>query len=135
MSGFVVDTYMAYQFAKRLATPFVEWEAYKRGIIDERGKVLRPRKTLVSREDKDAWRYFDTLVANLKKILEKIPLGRKRIVSIAAALLLLREHQNPGSIDSKMLKEELDKEAALCGGNKDLGEFLTESIKNIDIIK
>ena len=36
----IVDLFMVFQFVKRLATPFKEWDAYKLGIIDEDGKIL-----------------------------------------------------------------------------------------------
>ena len=48
----VVDAYVVYQFVKRIATPFRNWPAYKHGIIDERGRVLRPRRTLKNQEEK-----------------------------------------------------------------------------------
>ena len=35
----IVDLFMVYNFVKRLATPFEEWEAYKLGIIDEDGHI------------------------------------------------------------------------------------------------
>ena len=36
----VVDLFVVYQFIKRLATPFNKWDAYKTGVIDERGNIL-----------------------------------------------------------------------------------------------
>ena len=39
-----VDAFIAYKFIKILTTPWKETEAYKLGIIDENGNVLRKRK-------------------------------------------------------------------------------------------
>ena len=40
----VIDLFLLYQFIKRLATPFKEWDAYELGIIDAKGKQLKKRK-------------------------------------------------------------------------------------------
>lgn len=99
----IVDTYLIYEFLKRLASPFNTWEAYQLGIIDANGKVLRKRNTLDPSERR-AWGYFDILVANLKKLLGKIPGGKTRMASYAAALLLLREYKE----GNKSLMENQD---------------------------
>ena len=94
MTTGVVDIFLTYQFLKRLVVPFTKWPAYERGIIDANGKVLKKRKTLTTKADKDAWRLFDVMTANLKKLLETLPGGRSRIATYAAALWLIKEHQN-----------------------------------------
>lgn len=108
MAGKIVDTFLVYQFIKRLATPFNKWKAYELGIIDDEGKVLKKRKDLESQEEKNSWGYYDILVANLKKLLAKVPFGRSRLASFAAAALLLREYKNGGEEKSlEILEEEL----------------------------
>ena len=87
----LVNVYMAYQFVKRLVQPFEEWEAYKLGIIDKDGKVLRKRNTLTFIKEKEAWGLFEILIANMKKLLNRLPGGQQRIKNIVAALLLLKE--------------------------------------------
>jgi len=96
----VLDYYLVYQFIRRLATPFGEWDAYKLGIIDENGNVLKKRRQLRSREEKRAFGAFDVLILNLKKMLGKVPGGKTRLASYAAALFLLREwnHFTPNSM-------------------------------------
>ena len=89
----VVDLFLVYQFIKRLATPFKEWEAYKLGIIDEDGNQLKKRRELRTVKERDAWGKFDVLVSKLKKLLEKIPGGKSRIASYAAALWLIKENE------------------------------------------
>jgi hypothetical protein len=111
MSSRPLDLLYTYQFLKRLATPFKEWDAFKLGIIDENGKVLRKSSTLKTVEEKNAWGNFDRLVANLKKLLGKLPLGKTRLASYAAALLLLKESNN------KEL-ERLDEEELSLAVNK-----------------
>lgn len=87
----IVDLFLVYQFIKRLATPFKEWDAYKTGIIDEKGNLLKKTKDLTTREEKDSWGKFDLMILKLKKLLEKIPGGNTRLGSYAAALWLIKE--------------------------------------------
>lgn len=87
----MLNLFLVYQFIRRLATPFNEWEAYKLGIIDERGNVLKKRKDLRTVQERNAFGAYDVMILNLKKLLEKIPGGQSRLASYAAALYLLRE--------------------------------------------
>ena len=48
----VVDAFIAYKFIKILVTPFEETDAYKLGIIDANGKILKKRKSTVAKEQK-----------------------------------------------------------------------------------
>lgn len=86
----IADAVLTYALMKRLVTPFERWPAYDLGIIDERGKVLRPRKTLTTKE-RESWGRFDILAANIKKIIQKLPGGRTRLVSLATAAYLFKE--------------------------------------------
>jgi len=85
-----VDYYLAYQFLKKLTTPFNKTEAFKLGIIDKNGKVLRKRKELSSKE-RDSYKIMDTIAFNLKKLLQKLPGGKSKIATIGAALFLMKE--------------------------------------------
>ena len=96
------DYYLTYRFIKTLVTPFVDTKAYELGIIDEKGKFLKKMKDLKTSEEKKAYGYFDRMVWNIKKILEKIPFMGGRFGSVSAAsLLLLKE----GMAENKNLKE------------------------------
>ncbi len=88
------NIYFVYQFLKKLVTPFEKTEAFKLGIIDEKGKILKKRRDLKGDEEKSAYNLSDTLVWNLKKILGKIPLGKSKLASYAAALWLIKEQGN-----------------------------------------
>jgi len=99
----VVDLATIYMFLKRLVTPFEQWDAYKTGLIDKDGKVIVDKANRTPEQDK-SFGYFDRLVANLKKLLGKIPGGKTRIASFAAALLLLRE-KNIDPDDIEYLEE------------------------------
>jgi hypothetical protein len=90
----IVDLFLVYQFIKRLSTPFKDWDAYKLGIIDEKGTQLIKRKDFTTRDQKNAFGIFDIMIMKLKRLLEKIPGGKSRIGSYAAALYLIKEQQS-----------------------------------------
>lgn len=96
----VADLVLIYQFIKRLTTPFNKTEAYKLGLIDEKGKRLKKAQTS---EEKKAMGYFDRLVFNIKRLLEKLPGGSSRIASYGAALWLIKE----GKIDREYSESEI----------------------------
>lgn len=87
----LVDIYIVYQFVKRLTTPFEKTPAFKLGIIDNQGNVLRPLSALKTSEEKNAWTWFDILINNIKRMLAKIPGGTSKLFTYLAAFWLLRE--------------------------------------------
>jgi hypothetical protein len=103
----VFDLILIYQFVKRLSTPFVEQEAYKLGIIDDKGNRIKSKK-LETKEEKKAYGYLDRLIFNLKKLIEKVPGGRSRLGSFAAALFLIREGNSNKDYTMDDLQEGLE---------------------------
>lgn len=88
----VFDAFVAYKFIKLLSTPFDKTDAYERGIIDAKGNILKKRKDLIDSKDKAAYpSNVYTLVWNLQKILNKVPIVKTRIGKFATALYLLKE--------------------------------------------
>lgn len=104
----VVDLFLVYQFIRRLATPFEKWEAHKLGIIDKDGKVLIKRKNFSTAQQRKAWGVYDIMIANIKKLMSKIPGGGSKLASYAAALFLIKEYK--AFTDESMLNEELSDE-------------------------
>ena len=86
----VVDIFMVYQFLKRLETPFKKWDAFKSGVINDKGDILI-KKNKRTQEQKKSFQIFDVMILKLKRLLGKIPGGKTRIASYAAALWLIRE--------------------------------------------
>ena len=101
----IVDLFLVYQFIKRLSTPFKDWDAYKLGIIDETGKQLIKRKDFTKRNQKDAFGIFDIMITKLKRLLEKVPGGKTRIGSYAAALYLIKEQSEIEKQDIQLIED------------------------------
>lgn len=110
------DLILIYQFIKRLTTPFNQTEAFKLGLIDEKGKLLKKAQTS---EEKNAYGYFDRLVFNVKRLLGKVPGGESRLGSFAAALWLVKESKDTErDIDETELQEELQETMAMLQESK-----------------
>lgn len=110
------DLILIYQFIKRLTTPFEQTEAFKLGLIDKKGKLLKKAETS---EEKDAYGYFDRLVFNIKRLLGKIPGGESRLGSFAAALWLIKESAGEQrEINEAELQEELQETMAMLQESK-----------------
>jgi hypothetical protein len=105
----LVGIYVVYTIIKKLCTPFDQTDAYKLGIIDKEGNVLRPRRTLKTRQEREAYTVLDTLIFNIKRMIERLPGGKTRIASYAAALWLIKEAHNHEAyaINEEMMETEL----------------------------
>ena len=92
IEGTAIDLFVAYRFLRILTTPWEDQEAFKLGIIDKDGKLLRRKNTLKTNEEKQSFTLLHRLVFNLKRILHKIPGVRTKIGTYATALFLLKQH-------------------------------------------
>ena len=130
MAG-AVDLFLIYQFLKRLTTPFNETEAFKLGIIDERGAILKKRSTLKTMAEREAYSLFDGMIWKLKKLLEKVPGGKSKFASYAAALFLLKEQTNYMFSDNQLETDFLEFMESFDYGESDFIS-LCEGIDNLD---
>lgn len=128
----VVDLFLVYQFIRRLVTPFEKWEAYKEGIIDEKGNILVKRKDFTRIAQRKAFGVFDQMILNLKKLLAKLPGGSTRLATYAAALWLIKEEQRMQ--ETGMLNEDInesDIEARIQVFVEEYSEIL-ERVKEVE---
>ena len=87
----IIDGLIAYRVLKLLITPFNKTEAFRLGIIDDKGKVLIKSKQIKNKPNAVALRNAYTLlirfVFNLKRLLAKVgvkgPLGSRAAAAIA----------------------------------------------------
>tara|TARA_Y100000004_G_scaffold123947_1_gene139352 strand:- start:922 stop:1518 length:597 start_codon:yes stop_codon:yes gene_type:complete len=110
MSGTrAIDLLITYRIIKLLTTPFEKQDAYRLGIIDKNGKVLRKTKELKTGKERDAYTILHRFVFNLKRLINLVPGGKSKLGTYAAALgLLLKENKDINEIEiEKVLYKHL----------------------------
>jgi hypothetical protein len=113
--GRAIDLFVTYRFLKLLTTPFSKTDAFKFGIIDEKGNrimqkgISQPEVPLNTTERQSAYTILHKLVFNIKKIFEKVPGLRTKVGTYAAALFLLKDTFKESVNDSDMFEKEFMK--------------------------
>jgi hypothetical protein len=102
------DLYYTYRFLKLLVTKWEDTDAFKLGIIDKDGNILKRASQLNTGEEKSAYTTFHRLVFNIKRLLQKLPAGRTRIASYLAALYLIKEHTGMSDDGIREVMENID---------------------------
>jgi len=101
-----VDLFITYKFVRLLVTPWKKTEAFDAGVIDDKGKLLVKVKDQTNVQEK-TYTVFHRLVFNIKRLMEKIPFGKSRIASYAAALYLLKEETGMAEEDILKVLEDM----------------------------
>jgi len=96
------NLYFIYRFLRILTTAWEDSDAFKLGIIDEKGKILKKKSKLRGKEEKEAYTMMHRFVWKLKRLLEKIPFGKSRMASYAAALWLIKEEKDFHGTDAEL---------------------------------
>ena len=102
MVGGALNLYFIYKFLRILTIPFAKSDAFKLGIVDEKGKILKKHNKLKTSEEKEAYTIMHRLVWKLKRLMEKIPFGKSRLASYAAALWLIKEEKSFYDTDEEL---------------------------------
>ena len=113
--GRAIDLFVTYRFLRLLTTPFQDTDAFKLGIIDEKGnriklpKSTKPAVELSTSELKSAYTILHKLVFNIKKIFNKVPGLRTKVGTYAAALFLLKDTFKESVDDPDVFEKEFVK--------------------------
>ena len=113
--GRAIDLFVTYRFLKLLTTPFQKTDAFKLGIIDEKGNrimqkgISQPEVPLNTTERQSAYTILHKLVFHIKKIFEKVPGLRNKVCTYAAALFLLKDTFKESVDDQHMFEKEFMK--------------------------
>jgi hypothetical protein len=81
-------TITAIVLLREIIRPFDQFEAFRLGIIDRHGTLLRSPQTAEERNSYDA---LTRVAVNLKRLLAKVPGGETQIASLLAAMYLWHE--------------------------------------------
>ena len=82
------DLVYTLRFLRLLTTPWEETGAYKLGIINDEGKKIKKPTTSA---EKEVYNTFHRLVFSIKRLVNKVPGGKSKLGSYAAALFLIKE--------------------------------------------
>ena len=80
-----------FRFIRMLTLKWEDWDAFKEGLIDKDGKRIKAVK-MDSDKKKASYTPFIRLVANIKRLISKVPGGGSRLGGFASALFLIKEH-------------------------------------------
>ena len=113
--GRAIDLLVTYRFLRLLTTPFEKTDAFKFGIIDDKGnRIRKPKSTqpaveLATSELKNSYTILHKLVFNIKKLFGKVPGLRTKTGTYAAALFLLKDTFKEHVDDPDMFEKEFVK--------------------------
>lgn len=141
----LIDNVYALRFVYLLTRPWEDLDAYKLGIIDNKGEPLKSLSDLRTADEKDAYTRFHILVFKIKKLLEKIPLGKTTIARYATALYLIKEETGV-SLDDRFLNyaskelnininELLEQPTQLLENDKYINVFNAQFVLDEDFMK
>jgi len=85
------DFLYALRFLRLLTIDWEETEAFKQGVVDSEGNLLKKSRDRKTTEEKKSYTAFHRLVFNIRKLLQKVPGGKSKLASYAAALFLIKE--------------------------------------------
>jgi len=130
--GRAIDLFVTYRFLRLLTTPFEKTDAFKLGIIDEKGnriklpKSTKPAVELSTSELQGAYTILHKLVFNIKKIFSKVPGLRTKVGTYAAALFLLKDTFKESVDDPDVFEKEFVK--FLKENNIELDDEISEEV-------
>jgi len=105
------DLYFVFRFLRLLTMKWEKTDAYKYGIIDKKGQILRKSSDLESVDEKASYTMLHRMVFKIRRLIEKVPIiGKSILTNYAAALFLLKEQDNKRIwTDENFMERELNK--------------------------
>jgi len=100
-----VDNVIAYRILSMLVKNFNDTQAYKLGIIDDKGKVLKKASQLKTSQERDAYTYLHRLVFNMKRIINRLPGGESKLKSMVTALFLIKEYYESNNRTTSLMED------------------------------
>ena len=91
---------LAYKIIKDIGTNWKDFDAYKLGLIDDKGSKLKSPET---KEEEESYNSYNKIIFNLKRLIGKT-VGSNQFAQRAVSLLLLRESINETTIN-KIVKD------------------------------
>ena len=129
--GRVIDALVAYRVLKILVTPFNKTQAFKMGIIDDKGKVLIKSKDirksfppLAVQQARKSYTLLIRFVFNLKRLLGKVGIRGPLGSAAAAAIAFFKEENGNNPEIEKLVYKQLKEHGFEFDVNENYGEPL-----------
>ena len=132
MANRAIDALIAFRLIKLLVTPFNKTEAYKLGIIDDKGKVLIKSRDINKlpfsqrAEARKAYTMLIRFVFNLKRLLGKVGIRGPIGSATAAAIAFFKEEYGENSQVEKEVYKHLKEQGFEFDISENYGEPLVE---------
>ena len=127
MASRIIDLLITYRLVKLISTEFKNQEAFKFGIIDEKGKVLKKANQLKTEAEKNAYTFLHRFVFNLKRVLAKFGLTSSFSSFAVALAFVLKENK-------ELMQYKSTFESAIVTYLKETNQY-DNMIKEVSIIK
>ena len=133
--GRAIDALIAFRLVKLLVTPFNKTDAYKLGIIDEKGKVLIKAKkfmtafsdSTIRKKARKSYTMLIRFVFNLKRLLRKVGIRGPIGSATAAAIAFFKEeYGNNLEVEREVFKYLKEQGFEYPAYSEDYGEPLSE---------
>ncbi|AUR85784.1 capsid protein [Vibrio phage 1.081.O._10N.286.52.C2] len=107
------DGFYALRLTRLLHLEFKRWEAFKLGIIDDKGNLLRKAETP---KEKSNWTMFHITVRNIKRLVHLNPVGAQ-ILNHGASYLLLIELAKEYDLGDSFAQSVFDLQEEMVAGD------------------
>ena len=128
----VIDALIAYRLVKLLVTPFNKTDAYKLGIIDDKGKVLIKSKKITNQKQRKAYTLLIRFVFNLKKLLRKVGIRCPIGSAAAAAIAFFKEEYGDNPEVERVIYKHLKEQGFKFDIDEDYGKELSEGTYKVN---
>ena len=122
----VIDALVAYRVLKLLVTPFNKTEAFRLGIIDAKGKVLKKSKQIKDPKERNAYTLLIRFVFNLKRMLGKLGIRGPLGSATAAAIAFFKEEHGDNPEVEREIYKYIKEQGFEFEISENYGEPLTE---------
>ena len=82
------SAYLAWKLVDLLGRPFNQWKAFKLGLIDEKGNIIRQPKN--AKED-NVFGIYEKMIRKLKFTMNKV-IGNSKTASMLSTMMLMKEN-------------------------------------------
>lgn len=129
-----MDYAIVWGIATRFSTPFEKWKAFKLGIINKDGNILRPLKTPA---DNDAFTPLDNIVCRIKKLVPKYLWYLLTFSYIFRGFITYSAYKGSYYLnekyDTEKMQEEMliieEKRLAICRAKKEMDSIIKGNSK------